>query len=201
MTLKLPKKSIGSTILMGLAAITLSLGIYAPDAKASQSEPVASLKEVENINQKLDQLTDKANAQLEKGLDNVVVQEPLNVQGDKLELSMNVEDISTQAVKQKKYKAKVTNTTPIFGFAHEVSGKFTYEKGKIKANSYDAYLTGIWYGKSHTTKEHKLDPSVWEVRSRGTFKALKYTPVEYTSRVDVGLYGSGSYRVLKARIN
>ena len=86
MTLKLPKKSIGSTVLMGLAAITLSLGIYAPDAKASQSEPVTNIKEVENINQKLDKLTDKANTQLKKGLDNVVVQEPLNVQGDKLEL-------------------------------------------------------------------------------------------------------------------
>ncbi|MHC4055874.1 hypothetical protein RAD04_38860, partial [Bradyrhizobium sp. 25ACV] len=82
------------------------------------------------INNKLDQLTDKANAKLKKGLDNVVVQEPLNVQGDKLELSMNVEDISTKAVQQKKFKAKVSNTTPVFGFAHEVSGKFTYEKGK-----------------------------------------------------------------------
>lgn len=201
MTSKLSKKSIGSTVLMGLAAITLSLGIYAPNAKATQNEPVAYTKEVEKINHKLDQLTDKANAQLKKGANNVVVQEPLNVQGDNLELSMKIDDISTKAVQQKKFKAKVTNTTPAFGFAHEVSGKFTYEKGKLKSSSYDAYLTGMFYSKSHSTKQHKLDPSVWEIRSRGTFKALKYTPVEYSSRVDVGLYGSGDYRVLKAKIN
>ncbi|MCY7718443.1 hypothetical protein O3S73_019150 [Bacillus altitudinis] len=44
MTSKLSKKSIGSTVLnSGISTITLSLEIYTPDAKATQSEPVEQL--------------------------------------------------------------------------------------------------------------------------------------------------------------
>lgn len=204
----LKKKSLCSTVLLPIAVLTLSLGIYAPETNALSNQDISKPSETKTIsssslkviNEKLEKLRQEANQQLEKGATDVAVKEPLNIQGDELRLTVETDE-NVNAVRQKNYRAKVENTTPIFGFAHEVAGRFTYEKGKIKSNSYDVYLTGIFYEKSHNTKVEKLDRSVWEIHSRGKFKALKYTPVEYTSLLDIGLYGSGDYRVLKAKIN
>ncbi|ASF30715.1 MULTISPECIES: hypothetical protein [Bacillus amyloliquefaciens group] len=201
----LSKKVLFTSLLLPVTALSL---VFSPiDANAQtpkESAYTESTFTVEKANKALGDAQKEVNRQLEAGKTNVVVKKPLNVQGDGIELGVNTktsDESSVQAVQQKSYSGYIANTFPGAGFKHTVSGKFTYEKGKIKGNSYDVYLTGPIYSKSHSTSVSKLDPSVWEIRSSGTFKALKYTPFEYTTRVVIGLYGSGSYRVLTAKIN
>ncbi|WP_183030248.1 hypothetical protein [Clostridium sp. 1xD42-85] len=56
------------------------------------------------------------------------------------------------------------------------------------------------YSESDKTWIDKLDPSVWEVRSHGKFKALKYLD-EYNTYLTVQLLGSGNFRVTRASIS
>lgn len=161
---------------------------------------------VEDANKALEEAVKDVNKQLEKGVTNASSTKKLNIQGDTIELGVGEQEenkFDTQVVRKKNYSGYVKyNGLLGMGFQHKVSGTFTYEKGKIKSNSFDVYLTGPLYSKSHNTPDpFKLDKSVWEIRSTGKFKALKYTPFEYTTRVVIGLYGSGDYRVLKAKIN
>ncbi|MEC3683832.1 hypothetical protein P9186_17085 [Bacillus safensis] len=160
---------------------------------------------VDIANKALEEAMKDVNKQLEKGVTNALATKKLNIQGDTIELGVGEQEenkVDTQAVRKKNYSGYVKyNGLLGTGFQHKVSGTFTYEKGKIKSNSYDVYLTGSLYGKSHDTNPYKLDKSVWEIRSTGTFTALKYTPFQYTTRLVIGLYGSGDYRVLKAKIN
>lgn len=160
---------------------------------------------IDVANKALKKATKEVNEKLAKGATNATSTKTLNIQGDTIELGVGKQEenkFNIQAVRKKNYSGYVKyNGLLGTGFQHKISGKFTYEKGKIKSNSYDVYLSGPLYGKSHSTKTHKLDKSVWEIRSTGTFKALKYTPLEYTTRLVIGLYGSGDYRVLKAKIN
>ncbi|KXZ24138.1 hypothetical protein AXI59_00150 [Bacillus nakamurai] len=201
----LSKKVLFSSLLLPVTALSLAFSPTDVNAQTpKESTHTESTFTIDKANQALDDAQKEVNKQLAAGKTNVVVKKPLNVQGDGIELGVNTKtsgDSSIQAVQQKSYSGYIANTFPGTGFKHTVSGKFTYEKGKIKGNSYDVYLTGPLYSKSHSTSVSKLDPSVWEIRSSGKFKALKYTPLEYTTRVVIGLYGSGSYRVLTAKIN
>ncbi|MBT2574818.1 hypothetical protein J7E26_12785 [Bacillus sp. ISL-51] len=201
----LSKKVLFSSLLLPVIALSLAFSPINVNAQTpKESTHTESTFTIDKANQALDNAQKEVNKQLAAGKTNVVVKKPLNVQGDGIELGVIIKtsgDSSIQAVQQKSYSGYIANTFPGAGFKHTVSGKFTYEKGKIKGNSYDVYLTGPLYSKSHSTSVSKLDPSVWEIRSSGKFKALKYTPFEYTTRVVIGLYGSGSYRVLTAKIN
>ncbi|KTF59845.1 MULTISPECIES: hypothetical protein [Bacillus amyloliquefaciens group] len=201
----LRKKVLFSSLLIPVTALSLVFSSSEVNAQTpKESTRTESTFTVDKANEALADAQKEVNKQLAEGKTNVIVKKPLNVQGDGVELGVNTgtsDDGSVQAVQQKSYSGYIANTFPGTGFKHTVSGKFTYEKGKIKGNSYDVYLTGPIYSKSHSTSVSKLDPSVWEIRSSGKFKALKYTPFEYTTRVVIGLYGSGSYRVLTAKIN
>ncbi|WP_246798243.1 hypothetical protein [Bacillus spizizenii] len=201
----LSKKVLFSSLLLPVTALSLALSPVDVNAQTPK-EPAYTENTftIHKANQALSEAKKEVNKQLASGKTNVVVKKALNVQGDGIELGVNTKtsgEGSIKAVQQKSYSGYIANTFPGAGFKHSVSGKFTYEKGKIKGNSYDVYLTGPLYSKSHSTSVSKLDPSVWEIRSSGTFKALKYTPFEYTTRVVIGLYGSGTYRVLTAKIN
>lgn len=62
-------------------------------------------------------------------------------------------------------------------------------------------VTGWAYDKSHDTPPiDKLDASVWEVKSTGTFKALKVLK-EWKTYLVIRLNGSGDYRITKAKIS
>ncbi|MEK5501018.1 hypothetical protein [Bacillus sp. FSL M8-0168] len=203
------KKIVGSLVL----AASLSLVFLSLPANAQTSNDTSSLINetynipVDDVNKALEYAVKEVNEQLEKGETKATFTKQVNAQGDTIELGVdNQKEINTdiQAVRKKNYSGYVKfKGLPLTGthFQHKISGTFTYEKGKIKANSYDVYLTGPLYSKSHDTTPFKLDKSVWEIRSTGTFKLLKYTPLEYTTRLVIGLYGSGDYRVLKAKIN
>ncbi|MFX8004441.1 hypothetical protein ABTK66_18870, partial [Acinetobacter baumannii] len=83
---------------------------------------------------------------------------------------------------------------------HKLYGQFTYSGGKLKGATKNVELSGWAYEKSHDTPPiDKLDPSVWEVKSTGTFKALKYLK-EYKTYLVVRLLGSGDYRITKAKV-
>ncbi len=140
--------------------------------------------------------------QLEQGETDVTVYGDLSFQAEPLSLAFQVEEphITLFAAQQGKYfRAEVKNTAG-FNFNHILTGNFLWGSGKVGNYSYDAILNGPFYGKTDSTKATRLDPSVVEVSSVGKFKALKYSPVEYTTHIRVGLYGSGTYRLMRASI-
>ena len=192
-------------------ALLVTVGVSVSGASAAemdQNVEKMTPEQIDKINAALKEVTAEANEQLAEGETNVDVK--TSVANGSIELNIDVNpsnnqvssrSVSVMAVQSKSYTAIVKYVYPGAGFEHKVSGKFTYEKGKLKGNSYDVYLTGPLYSKSHSTKVEKLDPSVWEVRSNGKFTALKFTPFEYTTRIVVGLYGSGTFRVLASELN
>lgn len=162
-----------------------------------------TLEQIEEMNEALDRLKDEANERLEKGEVDFSVSTNVSFQEEPIVMEFEGEesDVSTYAAKQQKSFSHTVKNTAGFNYSHKLYGNFYYQNGKVTDYSYDTVLSGPLYGKTVSTKADRTDPSVVIVRSTGTFKALKYTPFEYTTKIDIGLYGSGHYRVLKASIS
>jgi|SRR5699024_786793 len=197
-----------------LLSVVFVIGLFGSNTSASAAEEVDSSgkltsEQLEEMNEALENLKNKANKKLEDGEENFVVSTNVSFQDEPLEMEFEADEVennqalssnSTSAVQEKNFSHTVKNTAG-FNFSHRVFGSFTYESGDVNNYSADSDLTGALYSKSHNTKVDRLDSSVAKVRSSGTFKALKYAPIEYKTRIDIGLYGSGDYRVLKASLN
>ncbi|CDQ18561.1 hypothetical protein SAMN05192559_101827 [Halobacillus karajensis] len=86
-----------------------------------------------------------------------------------------------------------------FNFEHRLAGEFIYSGGKINGATKNVDMSGAMYSESHKTWIDKLDSSVWDVHSNGTFKALKYF-AEYNTYISVRLLGSWDYRITRSSI-
>lgn len=62
-------------------------------------------------------------------------------------------------------------------------------------------VSGLFYSKSDKTSAVQLDPSVVCVTSIGTFTALKYAPISYTTKIIVELYGGGDNRIISTTLS
>jgi len=188
-----------------LAIFSLSsFGLYGVTASAAEKEEVQLLtsEQLKEMNAVLEKLRNQVNDKLEKGETDIIVYGDLSFQEEPLSLEFHTEEPNTSlfATQQRKpYDVTVKNTAG-FNFSHNLSGSFLWGAGKVGSYSYEALLKGPLYGKTETTKATELDPSVVEVSSVGKFRALKYAPVEYTTNIKVELYGSGTYRVMRATI-
>ena len=76
---------------------------------------------------------------------------------------------------------------------------FFIENGEVTSYSHYVEQTGWAYYKTHNTNAFRLDPSVVEVNSVGTFQAFKYF-TEYMTHITVRLLGSGNYTIQELRI-
>lgn len=189
---------------------TFNLATVAATTKENSQKQLTP-HQLEELNKKLEEIRIDINEQLASDQENVCASRDLSFSDEPLVMAFNTTEsvnvknnssISLAAVQQRKaFSGYVANNYPAAGFKHSVSGSFLYGSGKVGTYSYDAYLTGPLYSKSHKTSATRLDPSVVRVTSNGTFKALKYSPVEYNTRVVIELYGSGTYRVITVRIN
>lgn len=117
-------------------------------------------------------LKNQVNTRLEHGETNITLYGSLSFQKEPISLSFQVEELGS--------------SISLFS----VQGNY----------SYDAFLYGSFYSKTHSTKATRLDPSVVEISSMGVFKALKYAPVEYNTHMKVELYGSGTYRLMESKL-
>lgn len=196
------------SITLALVAIfsILAFGPFNLNAFAAENEKPKLLtsEQIKEMNIVLEELRIQVNEKLDKGETNVTAYGDLSFQTEPIGLSFQVQDqdspFSLFATEQSKYfYAEVFNTKG-FNFSHVLSGTFLWGAGKVGNYSYTATLTGGFYGKTHSTKDFRLDPSVVEISSAGKFKALKYAPVEYTTHIRVELYGSGTYRLTRAQI-
>lgn len=163
-------------------------------------------KEIDAVNESLDKMIIEANEKLENGETEIHLEEKIGEESIELGFEVTEENqnggVSTFAAKpsgKKNYFAYVKNTAG-WNFEHRLGGSFTYSKGKVDGATKDVNMSGAMYSESHNTWIDVLDPSVWEVHSNGTFKALKYL-MEYNSYLVVNLLGSGDYRITRAHIN
>ncbi|WP_054951253.1 hypothetical protein [Numidum massiliense] len=107
------------------------------------------------------------------------------------------------AWKKKNFSAKVSygGIGGFGGFWHKLYGDFKYRQGKVGNYYYNDDYGGPLYAKSSKKSSKRTDPSVVRVSTKGSFRALKYSPVEYTTNIEIGLYGSGTYQIHRAKIN
>jgi len=170
-------------------------------ASASEKEHYPSDKEIEALNQELQELVDKANEKLENGENN------FEIEGETLTLGFKESSsMGRSAIGSKEYQAYITNTIG-FNFTHAVSGLFSWNGDYLTALTAKADLTGIAYDKSHTTTKEGLDglingssAKVGRVTSEGKFKELKFFTTYYTTLI-VDVYApTQSYRIIRADI-
>lgn len=155
--------------------MSLSFESFNVTAIAAEEETqVLTPAQIEEINVVLEILRNQVNTRLEHGETNITLFGSLSFQKEPISLSFQVEELGS-------------SISPF-----SVQQRKTY--------SYDAFLYGSFYGKTHSTKATRLDPSVVEISSMGTFKALKYAPVEYNTHIKVELYGSGTYRLMESKL-
>lgn len=214
------KKLLVAVTLAFAAVFSLtSFGVFDVTASASEQEGVKVLttEQLEEMNTVLENLKNRVNEKLEQGETDITVYGNVSFQDEPISLSFKedstlpmdavnsdatarlVTPLATAASQMKTFKAEVKNTAG-FNFSHRLDGTFLYASGKVKSYSYDTTLYGPFYGKTHSDKATKLDPSLVEIRSTGKFKALKYAPVEYTTHIVIHLYGSGTYKLKQASI-
>lgn len=193
--------------------LTLSLGVsvfhLASDASASENNSYPTLKEINQLNEELQILVDEANEKLENGEENI------EVSSENMTLGFNVKDNTTvsknnvgiQAIGSKSYQAFVANTSG-FNFRHGVSGKFTWDGSLLKAITYVEDLSGTMYGKSASTNIQGVDGTIGrdakigKLTSKGTFTALKWSPISYYTTLVVDFYApTKSYRIITAKIS
>lgn len=190
---------------LALVAMFTVSALGSINVKAATNEDevkVLTPEQLEEVNAVLEDLRLQINDKLAKGETDVTVYGELSFQEEPISLSFESEKpaITTYATQQEKsYKASVNNTAGL-NFSHTLTGTFLYGSGKVGKYTKDAVLTGPFYGKSETTKGTRIDDSVVEVSSKGTFQALKYAPVEYVTHIVVRLYGSGTYKLTKATL-
>lgn len=200
------KKVVSFALLSFLVIIGMVIGggstVLADEA--NQPKPLTP-EQLEEMNEALDKLKNQANEKLDNGEENFSVSTNVSFQEEPIVMEFGFDEPvapfgSTLASQKKSFSHTVKNTAG-FNFSHRVFGSFVYSSGKVTGYTADSDLSGPLYGKTHSTFGDRLDPSVVVIRSTGTFKALKYFPVEYKTRIDIGLYGSGNYRVLTASIS
>lgn len=203
---ELEMKKFSLSIVLTIVAIfsLLSFEPFNLIASAAEKEEVQVLtsEQIKEMNTVLEELRNQVNDRLEQGETNITVYGNLSFQDEPLSLSFQVEEpqISLFAAQQRKnFRAEVKNTAG-FNFNHVLTGTFLWGSGKVGKYSYEVILNGALYGKTHSTKATRLDPSVVQISSVGKFKALKYAPVEYTTNIIVELYGSGTYRLTRASL-
>ncbi|ENJ6139149.1 MULTISPECIES: hypothetical protein [Bacillus cereus group] len=191
-------------IFSGIAGFNTSK--VSADSKEVNYEVLTS-EQLKEINVKLEEMKNDINLQLSEGKEDVFSSRKVSFSDEPLIMAFNSVDnfngngFALAAQQKKNFSGYVANTFPGAGFKHTVSGWFLYGSGKVGNYDYDPDLTGPLYSKSNSTKANRLDDSVVRITSSGTFKALKYAPVEYTTKVVIELYGSGTYRVVTAKIN
>lgn len=202
--------------LASVFAFSLLSGFSSTEASAKEinSSGYLTKDQLKEFNDVLETLRQEANTKLENHETDFTVSANVSFQEEPISLVFNTNQLDKDSNKllapantmlaaasaAKEYSATISNTAG-FNFSHEVFGKFVYSGGKITSYTADANLSGFWYGKSDKTTAKELDPSVVRVTSIGTFRALKYAPVEYTTKIVVELYGSGDYRVISTSIN
>lgn len=184
-----------------VVVLCISLFGFTGTSKAEEVEETGYLSdsEVLEFNKTLDKIKDQANEKLSKDEVNFTISEDTSVSGTPISFTFNADDSTDQpslsAVREKRYSAIVNNTTG-FDFSHRLYGSFTHEKGKVKGYTKSTELKGWAYNKTHVTFADRLDPSVVEVDSVGTFVALKWFK-EYKTHITIRLLGSGDYRVTR----
>lgn len=193
-----------------------SLAFANSDSNVVQEKNYPTLEEIKQMNIALDKMINEANKKLEVGETEIFLEEKIGETNETVSLSFKSEDVlsnesminrnslaktfsvSSTPSGKKRYYAAVENTAG-WNFKHQLAGDFTYSGGKINGATKDVNMTGAMYSESHTTWIDQLDSSVWDVRSHGKFKALKYL-VEYNTYLTVKLLGSGDYRIERASI-
>lgn len=189
---------------------------------SAEANSYPTAKEVENMNNELEELVQEANEQLEKGETNVevtsdnltlVFKETKEKKSSSKNLNSTSNSVSTAAVTSsstigsKSYQAYVSNTTG-FNFRHGVYGTFSWNsKGVLTAVTGDESLTGVAYSRSGSTSvvgrdgRIGIDAKIGRVTSKATFTPLKYVPFPFYTTIIVDVYGPGkNYRIITAKI-
>ncbi|MFB5663674.1 hypothetical protein [Alteribacillus sp. HJP-4] len=187
--------------LMVVSGLLMMIGFtFQVSAAEEEPEPLTS-EQLAEINDALEDLRIEANEKLENGESDFTVSKDLSFGEDPIELTFEEGNEVQASNSSSNYSASVKNTAG-FNFSHSISGTWTYSGGEINSVSmHEPSLTGALYGKSATQNRSELDPSIQQISSAGTFKALKYAPVEYKTNLVVQIDGGGNYRVIKATIS
>lgn len=183
-----------------------------------ESDLVNELEKQEAVNEKLDEIIENVNKEIEEGKVNIKEYEYVPEIDDYvgIEFSIEVVESSVENVESsneivlfaaaaakpsgiKKYSGKVN----AWGFTHTLVGDFTYGDGKVKKASKEVRTSGIAFSHTRPTPTiTKLDASVWQIYSKSTHKWLgkvgDITNLGYTSYITINLYGSGDARLQRA---
>ncbi|WP_307893370.1 hypothetical protein [Bacillus swezeyi] len=184
------------------------------ELKKKGKKEITEKKYFELANKALEEARIKVNKQLETGKTEISVEENIGEEDlygsvilETQELnSISTKDFTTQANKKKNYSHRITMKGFAYQFTMRTFGTFTYGKNKkgnavVKGYSYQCDAQTGWpYSASDSVKAYKIDPSYIKVVSKGTFTAL-FQAVKYHGYIDIGLYGSGTYRVLRAKFD
>lgn len=200
-------------LFMSMFSIMLFLSFSLVGAAESNSYPNA--KDIESMNNELEELVEQANKQLEQGVTNVELtsgdlslifkeNNEEKVSNKYLNLTNN---FAVAAAGSKSYQAYVLNTSG-FNFRHGVSGTFSWDsKGILTAVTGDEDLSGVAYSRSGSTtvamRDGRLgiDAKVGRVTSKATFTPLKYVPFPFYTKIIVDVYGpTQEYRIDTATI-
>ncbi|KYG30801.1 hypothetical protein ACU3L3_13830 [Priestia endophytica] len=192
------------------------------ELKKEGKEPITEEHYFELANEALDKARIEVNKQLEEGKEDIKVEEEI---GDEdlfgtvtfeteilqpepapKNLLMQSDGYNTLAYQNKNYSHSIAMNGFAYQFRMKTFGSFTHgknSKGQAVVNgySYQCDAQTIWpYSASDTVRANRVDPSYVKVISKGTFTALK-VGATYHGYIDIGLYGSGNYRVLRSKFD
>lgn len=189
---------------------------FTQETQATESETYPSPEQLQEINEKMEEMRNEINNRLENGETDIETSRTLSFSDEPITMGVNMEDAIAEnntdtfttfaaGTERKTYSAYVNNTAG-FNFGHSVNGSFTYQTGmyinQVTNVSRSVSLTGFWYGKTHITnvQNETADGTMKRLSSRGTFTALKYAPIQYQTNITI-IFQPGSYRITQAFIS
>lgn len=197
-----------SLVALAFVLIVSSFSVSAGAATKKESQDYLTPEQVEEMNATLQVLKNEANEKLAAGEENFSVSRDVTYSDEPLTFTFGSQDqpvsgfstasIGALATAEKSYSATVSNTNG-FNFSHRLYGSFVWGNGQVYSYTKYSALVGAAYYKSHSTYGSRLDSSIVDVHSNGTFEAFRYF-TEYKSAITIRLTGSGTYRVTELRL-
>lgn len=177
-------------------------------AKTLSTQSQVNDTTIADINEATEGLIEDVNNQLEEGKSTAIatttagdVTITVGLDTNKSHLNtINSLGIATLSAKTtKNYSAFVSYEGIGFDFSHKLYGTYQYSGGKVGSVTAKIEQTGWAYQKSYEKDIQKVDSSVKEVTSTGYFNAFTYGK-QYVAYVDVKIFGSGDYKITRAKI-
>ena len=173
-------------------------------------------------NEALEKARIEVNKQLEEGKEDIKVEEKIGDQDSYGTVTFETEEIQPSptvknqlvqssdytalAYQNKNYSHTITMKGIGYQFKMRTFGSFTHGKNSkgyaiVKGYTYQCDAQTTWpYSASDIVRADRVDQSYVKVISKGTFTALAQA-VNYHGYIDIGLYGTGNYKVLRSKFD